>query len=70
VSVLRLLTGGLTDREYFRSLEASRYGLFYMPKPGWRARRERIVAVLAEVACGLVLLLTVLACCLAGPVPR
>lgn len=46
----RLLTGSLSDAEYFRSLQADRFGLYYdVPKPGWRARHARIRRAVLEV---------------------
>jgi hypothetical protein len=56
----RLLTGSMTDGEYFRSLEADRFGLFYdVPRRGW-AHRGRLlwraaVELAALVACLIVL---------------
>jgi hypothetical protein len=46
----RLLTGSLSDAEYFRSLEADRFGLFYdVPRPGWATRRRRLFRAFTEL---------------------
>lgn len=74
-AAIALLTGRLTDGEYFRSLEADRFGLFYsVPRRGWSHRRPFLARALAELVtllgALLVLVFILIACSLAGPLPR
>lgn len=45
-----LLSGKLTDHEYFRHLEADEHGLFYdVPRKGWDHRAGKLISALVEV---------------------
>lgn len=58
---IRLLTGAFTDHEFYRHLEADRFGLFYeVPRRGWSHRLGKLISALVQAASLLVSILLIL----------